>query len=67
MARYDETIDLLLEYIDKPTASYILSFVSSFISTTIDSFPSAKRMVTLSEEICIQCSHMPFDAFDKTI
>ena len=47
MARYGKTIDLLLEYIDSPTASYTLSFVSSCIHTIRHSFLSANRMVTL--------------------
>ena len=47
MAIYDKTIDLLLEYIDNPAASYILSFVLSFISTIRDSFLSANTMITL--------------------
>jgi hypothetical protein len=44
MAIYAKRIDLLLEYIDKPAASYILS---SFISTIRDSFPFANTVITL--------------------
>src|SRR5919202_2059534 len=47
MARYDKTIDLLLVYIENPAASYILSFVLSFISTMRDSFRSDNTMITL--------------------
>src|SRR5919201_5176702 len=47
MAIYDKTIDLLLEYIDNPAASYTLSFVLSFISTMRDSFLSANTMIIL--------------------
>src|SRR5215469_3462016 len=49
---YDTTIDLLLEYTDKPIAVYESSFVSSFTSIIIHSFLSTNIIVILLFKPC---------------
>ena len=51
-------IDLLSEYIERPAASYMLSFVSSFASIMRHSFLSANRMVVLPASMLTLTSRM---------
>src|SRR5215467_6873857 len=55
MEAYDTTIDLLLEYTDKPAAVYASSFVSSFVSTIMHSLLSTSTIVIL---LCKPCSYI---------
>src|SRR5215831_7988008 len=52
MEAYDTTIDLLLEYADKPAAAYASSFVSSFVSTIMHSLLSTSTIVILLFKPC---------------
>src|ERR671933_2714801 len=66
MAIYDKTIDLVLEYIDNPAASYTLSFVLSFISTMRDSFLSANTMITLLFLLSVLSFRELISSWDQT-